>query len=230
MNSNDNEFITDNEVTDNVVDRDEDFLPSTPEHIEEFNIEISTSFLASVSPLKRKNLIREKSIENYVKKKKKIYFQHCLILDVNLDVKLNNVYDVSITANGSTVCHCTEWIQNLGLALQKCSTVSEKIKILTLLPSSLTRNEISSLFPDITIYMIEWAKNLAQEKGVYSEPEAYTGHPIDERAEKIVMEYYINDDFNCSSPNKSDVITVKINDFSKINISILTVILAIYKH
>ena len=28
------------------------------------------------------------------------------------------------------------------------------------------------------------------------------------------MEYYINDDFNCSrqSPNKSDVITVKIND------------------
>ena len=131
-----------------------------------------------------------------------------------LDVKLNNVYDVSITANESTVCHCTEWIQNLGLALQKCSTVSEKIKILTLLPSSLTKNEISSLFPDITMYMIERAKNLAQEKGVYSEPEAYTGHPIDESTEKIVMEYYINDDFNCSrqSPNKSDIITVKIND------------------
>ena len=50
--------------------------------------------------------------------------------------------------------------------------------------------------------------------GVYSEPEAYTGHPIDERTEKIVIEYYINDDFNCSrqSANKSDVITVKIND------------------
>ena len=44
--------------------------------------------------------------------------------------------------------------------------------------------------------------------------EAYTGHPIDERTEQIVMKYYINDDFNCSrqSPNKSDVITVKIND------------------
>ena len=148
-----------------------------------------------------------------------------------LDVKLNNVYDVSITANESTVCHCTEWIQNLGLALQKCSTVSEK-KILTLLPSSLTKNEISSLFPDITMYMIERAKNLAQEKEVYSEPEAYTGHLIDERTEKIVMEYYINDDFNCSrqSPNKNDVITVKINVRTKINISILTAIsLAIYK-
>ena len=41
------------------------------------------------------------------------------------------------------------------------------------------------------MYMIERVKNLAQEKGVYSEPEAYTGHPIDERTEKIVMEYYI---------------------------------------
>ena len=131
-----------------------------------------------------------------------------------LDVKLNNVYDVSIKANKSTACRCTEWVQTVGLALQKCSTVSEKIKIVTLLPSSLTKNEILSLFPDIIMYMTEKAKSLAKEKGVYSEPEAYTGHPIDERTEQIVMEYYINDDFNCSrqSPNKSDVITNKIND------------------
>ena len=62
--------------------------------------------------------------------------------------------------------------------------------------------------------MIERAKSLAQEKGVYSESEAYTGHPIDERTKQIVIEYYINDDFNClrQSPNKSDVITIKIND------------------
>ena len=53
-----------NEVGDIEVDIDEDFLPSTPEGIEEFNNEMGTSFLDSVSPLKRKNLIREKSIEN----------------------------------------------------------------------------------------------------------------------------------------------------------------------
>ena len=47
-----------------------------------------------------------------------------------LDVKLNNVYDVSIKAYESTACRCTEWVQNVGLALQKCYTVSEKIKIL----------------------------------------------------------------------------------------------------
>ena len=69
----DNEFTMNNEVTDNVVDKGEDFLPSIPERIEEFNYEISTCFLGSVSPLKRKNLIPKKSIENYVKKKKNEY-------------------------------------------------------------------------------------------------------------------------------------------------------------
>ena len=42
------------------------------------------------------------------------------------------------------------------------------------------------------------ARSLVQEKGDYLESEAYTDHPIDERTEKIVMKYYINDDFNCS--------------------------------
>ena len=62
-----------------MIDKDEDFLPRTPEGIEEFNNEISTSFLGTVSPLKKRNLIREKSIENFLKKKKKKYFQDCLI-------------------------------------------------------------------------------------------------------------------------------------------------------
>ena len=85
------------------------------------------------------------------------------ILSNILDVKLNNVYEVSIKAKESTVFRWTEWVQNVGVALQK---ISEKIRILTLLPSSLTKNETSSLFPDITIYMIERAKSLVQEKGV----------------------------------------------------------------
>ena len=70
VSSTDSEFTTDNELTDNEVDKDKD-LTSSPERIKEFNNEINTSFLGSVSPLKRKNLIRETSIENYVKKKKK---------------------------------------------------------------------------------------------------------------------------------------------------------------
>ena len=40
--------------------------------------------------------------------------------------------------------------------------------------------------------MIERAKSLVQETVVYTELEAYTGHPIDERTEKVVIEYYIS--------------------------------------
>ena len=47
--STDNEFTTDNEVADNVFDKREDCIPSIPERIEEFNYEISTFFLGSVS-------------------------------------------------------------------------------------------------------------------------------------------------------------------------------------
>ena len=98
----------------NEIDRDEDFLPSTSERVEEFNNKISTFFSGCVLPLKRKNLIREKSIENYVKRKKKNILS---TLSNALDVKLNNVYDVSIKANELTACRCIEWVQNVGSAL-----------------------------------------------------------------------------------------------------------------
>ena len=83
-------------------------------------------------------------------------------------------------------------------SLAKVSTVSDKIKILTLL-------EILSLFPEITMYMINKSRNLVKEKGIYSEPGAYSGHPIDENMEQIVMEYYLNDDFNCSRQSPTTV-------------------------
>ena len=82
------EFITDNELTDNEVDKDHDFLTISPEHIEEFNNEINTSFLGSISSLKRKYLIHEKSIENYVTKKKNNILS---TLSNALNVKLNFV-------------------------------------------------------------------------------------------------------------------------------------------
>ena len=43
-------------MTDNIVDKDEDFWPGIPERIEELNYEISTFFLGSVSSIKEKIL------------------------------------------------------------------------------------------------------------------------------------------------------------------------------
>ena len=61
-----------------------------------------------------------------------------------------------------------------------------------MLPSSLTKNETSSLFPDIYNNVDDRKsekKSLVQEKGVYSELEADTGHPIDKKTEKVVIGY-----------------------------------------
>ena len=48
------------------------------------------------------------------------------------------------------------------------------------------------------MYTINKSRNLVKEKGVNSEADAYLSHPIGENAEKIAMEYYINDDSNLS--------------------------------
>ena len=41
----------------------------------------------------------------------------------------------------------------------------------------------------LILYIIERAESLVQEKGVYSELEAYTDHPIDEKTEKVFIGY-----------------------------------------
>ena len=103
-----------------------------------------------------------------------------------LDVKLNNVYDVSIKANETSPRCYTECVQNIGLAVQKCSTVSEKIKILTLLLSSVAKNEISSLFPDITMYMIEKANNLAQKREFTGNQKCTQAIPLTKGPKKLL--------------------------------------------
>ena len=70
----------------------------------------------------------------------------------------------------------------MGVKITKVNFLMLNFKNVIL--KSLTKNGIPSLFPDIIIYMMERAKSLVREKGVYSEPEAYTGHPIHEMAEK----------------------------------------------
>ena len=61
--------------------------------------------------------------------------------------------------------------------------------------------------------MIRKARKIVKDKGNYSSPDPYLGHPIDENIQKVVLEYYLNDDSNCSaqSPNKNDTINVDEN-------------------
>ncbi|WP_316206558.1 hypothetical protein [Escherichia coli] len=75
------ESISENEITELFSGRDDDFIPKTPERIEELNESINSVLPECISPLKRKTAIPENFRGNYVSKKKKIlnfsFFCYC---------------------------------------------------------------------------------------------------------------------------------------------------------
>lgn len=191
---------------------DHDFRASTPERIEYLNETLISSSFGNISPLKRKRAVDDCSIERYVIRKKSELVSS---FSSATSSKLSEAYNVSIDGSNDdfSQCFCNEWLNNLGVAFKNCCSINEKIRILTLIPSSVSKSKILSTFPEVTVYMIDKARMLVKTKGIYSKPDVYTGHPLDEKSTEIAMEYFLNDDFNCTrqSPNKSDVVIVKEN-------------------
>ena len=61
--------------------------------------------------------------------------------------------------------------------------------------------------------MIEASKKLVKSKGLYEKPVPHSGNPVKTEVIELVERYYLHDNLDCSrqSPNKSDVMNVKIN-------------------
>lgn len=104
------------------------------------------------------------------------------------------------------------------MALRNCEKYLEKIRLLTIVPDIFSKTEILSMFPEITIYMVDESRKLKIEKGVFKPCDSYLGHPMSEDDVKIDQEYFLNDDLDCSrqSLNKKDVRIVNENGL-KIN-------------
>ena len=102
---------------------------------------------------------------------------------------------------------CTSWVPSFNSALENCESTSDKIRLLSAAPiNELSQNEIVAMFPKISHYMLKQAKSLVKEKGKYSKPDMYPGHPIDEDVLETAQEYYLNAYLDCTSqsPNKND--------------------------
>lgn len=60
--------------------------------------------------------------------------------------------------------------------------------------------------------MIDISRNLVREKGIYTDPDPYSGHPINNEIKQLVENYYLDRnyyldyDYDCTrqSPNKND--------------------------
>lgn len=112
---------------------------------------------------------------------------------------------------------CEKWIAAFKTSLENCKTTSEKIRLLTAAPiHALSKEDIMSKFPMVTNYMITQARILSLQKGNYAIPDIFSGHPVPETTLNVAMQYYLDDDFNCSrqSPNKKDTRNVIENGVS----------------
>lgn len=187
LNSNDNNF----------------FEPNLAAQLDEIN-EIISRLKLNVSPV-TKHALKRNSTENYISRKRK------KIVDSFSEVithKFSKAFNVS--SSNTENYQCEPWEAKFRLALQNCKSKSENIRLLTVVPDTYSKNDIVSTFPEVTMYMVNEARKIEKEKGVYHSPDLYSGHSVSEADVKLAMEYYLNDDLDCSrqSPNKSDVINV----------------------
>lgn len=109
---------------------------------------------------------------------------------------------------------CNQWTTNFQLGLHVCENIGEKIRLLTLLPETFSKNSILKSFFGVAMYMLDEARKLKFRKGVHHFPDPYCGHPLNDEAIRVAIEYYLNDDLDCSrqSPNKNDVVNVYENN------------------
>lgn len=127
--------------------------------------------------------------------------------------KLSKIYEVPLSIDeGCTPCK--QWITNFQLGLYGCENKIEKFRLLTLLPEVFSKKYTLSQFSGVTKYMLDETRKSQFRKGLYQLPDPYCGHPLNEEATKIALEYYLNDDLDCSwqSLNKNDVLNVYENE------------------
>lgn len=174
-------------------------------------LNITSQFLKlDISPLKLPRTVNIKMRTSYTARKRKELND---AFDNHICKKIKTVYEVPEISEIKHECSkCDTFIENIKQSLGNCSSISEKIRLLSIIPSDYSRESLVNILPDVTVYMINKARSLAKD-GMYKKPDAYTAHPLSAETLLLVEKYYLDDDFNCTrqSPNKNDTVSVKQN-------------------
>ena len=168
------------------------------------NNEIS-SMHPNVSPLRTPRAVKESLRGSYIVRKRRQLMDS---FSEATSSKLSKIDDTE-TRPEKDCNRCEQWTSNFREAIYNCRSKSEKIR-LTILPKELTKQCIFTKFPGMTLHIIDQARKLKLEEGVYQIPDPYNGNPIRKDEIQKALEYYLNDDLDCSrqSPKTSDVISV----------------------
>ena len=87
------------------------------------------------------------------------------------------------------------------------STKQEKIKLLTLIPSSWTIKETTKKF-EVSERLVKRARELKRSKGILAEPNQKRGKPLDAEVAQKVINFYQSDEFSRMCPGKKEYISV----------------------
>ena len=184
------------------------FVPSE-ELVQAVNESLS-ALEVDITPLKVPRAIRAERRKTYGRWK-----QHQVASSMSSKArkKIQEVYEFSSTESASSngKCQeCEEWQDNVRQALSAADTYIEKMQLLTLLPESMSRGDALKNFPSATKYLVDKARVLKKERGIWGKSDPYLGHAIPYDHITIARDYYLDDNLDCSrqSPNKSDVINV----------------------
>ncbi|KAG0413543.1 hypothetical protein HPB47_009312, partial [Ixodes persulcatus] len=169
------------------------FVPAE-EAIEDLNRSLLPT---DMSPLRQPSVVRSRDRPAYVKRKQTELEQ---VAVKNVRSRLRIAYDRDAPSGSSepTCSTCTEWVDNLRQAFETATSLRERCQLLTLLPSTLTNNEVQKMIPQASMYLISKSRKLKEHYGVWYEPDPYTRCKVSPENVSAALEYFTKDELQCS--------------------------------
>ncbi|KAH9369128.1 hypothetical protein HPB48_012769 [Haemaphysalis longicornis] len=140
---------------------DADIFVTAEEAVDHLNLGV---LLPEVSPLKPPSAVRKRDRPAYAKRKQRELEQ---AVTKKVRSSLDAAYDAQ-TASGSTEkkCFtCAEFNHNFRQAFVTATSSRERCQLLTLLPSSLKKNEVQKIIPEASMYLINKSRKLREKHG-----------------------------------------------------------------
>lgn len=165
----------------------EELFEESQSKLDEIN-QIITTLGLNVSPLKSSKSLPTHYHQTYSNKKRK---QATNSFDVQVAAKIPKYYKTDITVEDEKSRIEIEWLNNIKIALGNFSSISEKIQLLTIVPTSISKSRLlEHLDPEISHYMISEARSLVNSGNIYKKLESSSGHALKTEVLSRVSDYY----------------------------------------
>jgi len=172
-----------------VVSQDEDEFTCAEKELDSLN---QSAIQVAVSPIKKPWSVKSSHKRYAGRKRKQLNDALCQYTKT----KLTKVFKVEMPSSKETkikeACEtCKEYISNINLAVESCKSYNEKVQVLTIIPSFLSKKMIMHNIPSVSKYMVDKTRKVRSNKGVFGEADPYYGKPVKEADITIAQSFYL---------------------------------------